>query len=46
MSDDGTTKDDVKLPEGEVHDKITKLFTDEGKDTSRYTLWFYWSTHG
>jgi translation initiation factor 5A len=35
MSDDGSTKDDVKLPDGEVGDKITKLFTDEGKDTSK-----------
>jgi translation initiation factor 5A len=35
MGDDGSTKDDVKLPEGEIGDKITKLFTDEGKDTSR-----------
>jgi hypothetical protein len=34
MSDDGSTKDDVKLPDGEVGDKINKLFTDEGKDTS------------
>jgi translation initiation factor 5A len=35
MDDAGNTKDDVKLPEGEVGDKITKLFTDDGKDTSR-----------
>jgi translation initiation factor 5A len=35
MSDDGSTKDDVKLPEGEVGEKITKLFTDDGKDTSK-----------
>jgi translation initiation factor 5A len=34
MSEDGSTKDDVKLPEGEVGDKITKLFRDEEKDTS------------
>jgi translation initiation factor 5A len=38
MSDDGTTKDDVKLPGGDVQEKIEKLFTEEGKDTSRYTL--------
>ena len=38
MSDDGSTKDDVKLPEGEVRTKITKLFTDEGKDTSKESL--------
>ena len=35
MSDDGSTKDDVKLPDGEVGDKINKLFNDEGKDTSK-----------
>lgn len=35
MSDDGSTKDDVKVPEGDVGDKITKLFTDDGKDTSK-----------
>lgn len=37
MSDDGSTKDDVKLPDGEVGDKINKLFTEEGKDTSKFT---------
>jgi translation initiation factor 5A len=36
MSDDGSTKDDVKLPDGEVGDKINKLFNDEGKDTSKF----------
>lgn len=35
MSDDGSTKDDVKNPEGEIGDKINKLFNDEGKDTSK-----------
>lgn len=34
MSDDGSTKDDVKVPDGDVGDKINKLFNDEGKDTS------------
>lgn len=34
MSDDGTTKDDVKMPEGEVGEKIEKLFRTEEKDTS------------
>ncbi|KAF1939802.1 translation initiation factor eIF-5A [Clathrospora elynae] len=38
MSDDGTTKDDVKVPDGEVGDKIKKMFTDEGKDTSIIVL--------
>lgn len=35
MADDGETKDDVKVPDGEVGDKITKLFTEEEKDTSK-----------
>jgi len=34
MSDDGDTKDDVKMPEGEVADKITKLFVTDEKDTN------------
>ncbi|VBB77066.1 Putative Eukaryotic translation initiation factor 5A-2 [Podospora comata] len=33
MTADGDLKDDVKLPEGEVGDKITKLFKEEEKDT-------------
>ena len=36
MSDDGSTKDDVKLPEGEVGDKIKKLFNEENKETSKH----------
>ncbi|OJJ60110.1 hypothetical protein ASPSYDRAFT_44515 [Aspergillus sydowii CBS 593.65] len=32
MDDNGSTKDDVKLPEGEVGDKINQMFTNEGKD--------------
>lgn len=38
MSDDGSTKDDVKVPDGEVGDKINKLFTEEGKDTNVIVL--------
>ncbi|OAX77013.1 eukaryotic translation initiation factor 5A [Emergomyces africanus] len=38
MSDDGTTKDDVKLPDGEVGDKIEKLFRVEEKDTNVVVL--------
>ena len=34
MSDDGATKDDVKMPDGEVGDKIEKLFRVDEKDTS------------
>ena len=33
MEDTGTTKDDVKLPVGEVREKIERLFLTEGKDT-------------
>jgi len=36
MNDDGDTKDDVKVPEGEVGEKINKLFKDEEKDTSKF----------
>jgi len=35
MADDGETKDDVKVPDGEVGEKIDKLFTTEEKDTSK-----------
>jgi translation initiation factor 5A len=31
MSGDGTSKDDVKMPEGEIGDQISSQF-DEGKD--------------
>lgn len=34
MADDGETKDDVKVPDGEVGDKIEKLFKTDEKDTS------------
>ncbi|KAL5339357.1 translation protein SH3-like domain-containing protein [Aspergillus crustosus] len=32
MDESGTTKDDVKVPDGEVGDRINKMFADEGKD--------------
>jgi translation initiation factor 5A len=38
MADDGETKDDVKVPEGEVGEKIDKLFTTEEKDTNVIVL--------
>jgi translation initiation factor 5A len=38
MHDDGSTKDDVKKPEGEIGQKIDKLFTEDGKDTSRLSF--------
>ncbi|KAK4506029.1 hypothetical protein PRZ48_003994 [Zasmidium cellare] len=34
MSEGGDTKDDIKLPDGEVGDKIKKLFEEDGKDTN------------
>ena len=37
MTSDGDTKDDVRMPEGEVGQKITKLFTEEEKDTRRFS---------
>ncbi|KAI1987607.1 hypothetical protein LOZ54_003503 [Ophidiomyces ophidiicola] len=36
MADDGSTKDDVKLPDGEVGEKIDKLFRVEEKDIKYY----------
>ena len=38
MSDDGSTKDDVKIPDGDVGDKINKLFTEDQKDTSKILI--------
>ncbi len=37
MNDDGDTKDDVKMPDGEIGDKIKKLFTEDEKDTSKFS---------
>ena len=36
MLDDGSTKDDVKVPDNEVGERINKLFIDEQKDTSEF----------
>jgi len=36
LGTNGETKDDVKLPEGEVGDKIKLLFLDQEKDTSTF----------
>lgn len=36
MTDSGDTKDDVKVPDTDVGDKIKKMFTDEEKDVSKY----------
>lgn len=35
MSETGDTKDDVKVPDGEVGEKIIKLFKTEEKDTRK-----------
>ena len=37
MTDSGETKEDVKVPDGEVGDKINKLFSEESKETSKQT---------
>ncbi|KAF7560757.1 hypothetical protein G7046_g3385 [Stylonectria norvegica] len=34
MNDDGDLKDDVRMPDGEIGDKITKLFKTDEKDTN------------
>lgn len=34
MDEAGNTKDDVKVPEGEVGDRIRRMFHDEEKDCS------------
>ncbi|TKA30166.1 Eukaryotic translation initiation factor 5A [Salinomyces thailandicus] len=38
LTDNGEEKNDVKVPDGDVGDKITKLFTDEGKDVNVIVL--------
>jgi hypothetical protein len=35
MAEDGETKDDVKVPDGEIGEKIEKLFKVDEKDTSK-----------
>ncbi|PHH62263.1 hypothetical protein CDD81_7323 [Ophiocordyceps australis] len=38
MSDDGVTKDDVRMPDGEIGEKINKLFKVDEKDTNVIVL--------
>ncbi|KAM0252398.1 hypothetical protein ACHAQJ_007730 [Trichoderma viride] len=38
MNDDGDTKDDVRMPDGEVGEKINKLFRIDEKDTNVVVL--------
>lgn len=42
MDDNGTTKDDVKVPDGEVGDKINKMFKDDGKDCSTFPILLFY----
>lgn len=37
MTDNGDTKDDVKVPEGDLGDRIKKMFNEEAKDVSKYS---------
>lgn len=37
MSDDGVSKDDVKVPDSEVGQRIEQMFNDD-KDVSKYSL--------
>lgn len=36
MKDDGDTKDDVKVPGGEVGERLVRMFREEEKDCSKY----------
>jgi hypothetical protein len=38
MNDDGDLKDDVRMPDGEIGEKINKLFKIDEKDTSKSWL--------
>src|ERR1044072_6979326 len=38
MKDDGDTKDDVKVPDNEVGQRIVKMFREEEKDVSKCIL--------
>ena len=42
MNDDGDTKDDVRVPDGEIGDRIEKLFKVEEKDTSEFPSDEHW----
>lgn len=35
MEDNGGTKDDVKLPDSEVGERIVRMFKEEEKDVSK-----------
>lgn len=36
MTDNGDTKDDVKVPEGEVGERVVKMFKTDEKDVSKF----------
>ncbi|KAE8163481.1 translation protein SH3-like domain-containing protein [Aspergillus tamarii] len=38
MTDNGDTKDDVKVPEGDLGDRIKKMFNEEAKDVNVIVL--------
>ena len=38
IDDNGNEKNDVKMPDGEAGEKITKLFVTEEKETSKFFL--------
>jgi len=40
MDDNGNTKDDVPIPDGEIGTKIRSLF-DDGKDTSTFIYSYF-----
>lgn len=44
MKDDGDTKDDVKVPDNEVGERIVKMFREEEKDVSKCILEPYGTT--
>lgn len=37
MDDAGNTKDDVKVPDGELGERINKMFHEDQKDCSMYS---------
>lgn len=37
MTDSGDTKDDVKVPEGELGERLNRMFKEDEKDVSKYS---------
>lgn len=42
MDDNGSTKDDVKVPDTEIGEKILRMFREEEKDCSKCTEYPGW----